>query len=540
MIKKIAYLSVIGLLTLSIISCEKDFTEVGSTIINNSKFSTKELIFDVTIGPQYKDPKPVRAGNTEIATLGEYLLGIYKKPNAQTLRAGIVSQLIVPKKASTPKLEKDESLSEPTLDEVILKIPVNAVLRNEKIIKKIKTSKGETKTIKVPDFRIDSILGNIKEEFTINIYRNETFLTKLDPNNPAKKRKYLSNESYSNSKKDRKLNLKSTISFENLTQDTSFIFNRSLSNGKVYEDTLKVANGKIKANPFIAIKLDKAELKKEIFDKFISSGFTQETFNEAFRGLIIEVEGTDGALIPLNLSSATLKPSVDFIYTNTVIKGGKPVVDDNGKIKTIEGNYHFYFGGIRTSTYAMNGSSSVSNGVILQGTAGATALIKILNQDTDKNGLTDLQELRKKNIIINDAKLIINVNTALDTTKTPKRLFLYKKEINKQSKFIPTHIGDLLSEEAKNFGGFLTLTNKQPDYYSFGIRKHLSDIIKGEIPNSDLILRVFNSNDLPSKETGLAIKEYNWNARSVPLLSNTTQQGAVRGIKLKISYTEEK
>lgn len=534
MIKKIAYLSVIGLLTLSIISCEKDFTEVGSNIIDNSKFNTKELILDVEITQQ--NIEAVRSGNTKTPNLylGKYLLGIYKKPNTKTLKAGLVSQLTIPALKS-PSLQTGESLSSTVLDEVILKIPVKATLK-EKTTQTITNAKGETKTVKVPVFTIDSLLGNPNAEFNINVYKNGTFLTSLNPVEPSKKRIYLSNQNYV--KEGSKLNTTSAISFKSIAQDTSFVFDRTLSNGKTYKDTLKIENGKtIKANPFIAIRLNKTTLQTEIFDKFINSNFTQESFNNAFKGLIIEVTGTDGALIPLDNS---LKPSVDFIYTNTVLKDKKPVLKSDGSIKTIEGNHSFLFGGIRTSTYTMEGSASISNSVVLQGTAGSNALIKILNQDTNNNGLTDLEELRKKNVIVNDAQLIFDINTAVDTTNTPNRLFLYKNESDKNGTLIPTHMGDFFSDGISTLNGVLKLTNNKPDYYSFGVRKHVHDVIKGNIPNSELVLRVFNTRDFPTSATDLNIKKYNWNPRSVSLLNNSTQQGNVKGVKLKVSYTEEK
>lgn len=535
MIKKIAYLGVASLLTLAIVSCEKDFTEVGSTIIDNSKFTTEELIFDVDI--TQANLNAVNAGNTEIANLGEYLLGIYKKPNAKTLKAGIVSQLIVPTLRATPSLKEGESLSTPILDEVILKIPVNAVFKG-KINQEITVS-GETKTVKVPDYRIDSLLGNKNAEFKINVYKSGAFLTDLDPANPAKKNIYLSNHSYL--KQGGKLNPISTISYENIEKDTTYIFDRNLSNGSTYKDTLKVENKK-QAIPFIAIKLDKNLLKTEVFDKLINSELTQENFNETFKGIIIEVEGTDGALIPLNLALAgnPLKPSIDFIYTRTVLKNSAPVVKDDGSVKTVESNSSFYFGGVRNSTYTMEGSTSIANSVVLQGTAGSNAVIKILNQDTNNNGLTDLEELRKNKIIINDARLVIDINTLADTTETPQRLFLYKKETNNTGDVISAHLSDLLQEGTNSFDGVLRVTNEKPDYYSFGVRAHITDIIKGRTSNSELILRVFNTGDFPSKTTGLSIKPYNWNARSVPLLINSTQQGTIRGAKLKISYTKEK
>lgn len=508
MIKKIAYLGVIGILFSVVVSCEKDFTDVGSAIIKNDKFITKKVVFDVEIKQQ--NITSVDAGNTKITRLGEYLLGIYKKENAKTLHAGIVSQLSVPSNLKL-NVKKGQTLQPSHLDAVILKIPVKATKFGSKL-------------------KIDSLLGNPEKNFTLNVYRNLTFLNKLNPKNPSKNNVYLSNSSY---KKDPvKLNKKSVINFNNLVNDTIFIFNRKLNNGSTFKDTLKIVNNK-KTNPFIVIELDKNKLKEVIFDKYKDIELsTQDNFNNYFRGIIIEVLGNDGSMIPVNLNTSTLRPSIDFIHTSTVTEGS--VVKDT--LKTINS---FYLNGISNSIYTMSGNASLANNVVLQGTAGTVATVKILDQDSDGNGISDLEELRKKNIIVNDAILSFDINTSADTLKTPKRLFLHKNEKNKLGKIIPTQLSDLFNEGEQIFNGKLQLENKKPNNYTFKIRRHVSEVVKGSISNSELTLKVFNTTDLPQKTIDTSVKNYNWNPRSVSLLNNSTK-GGKRGIKLTISYTEEK
>ncbi len=540
MIKKIAFFGAVTLLISSIMSCEEDFTDVGSTIIENSKFSTKEIVLDVKI--TQKNIDAVQSGNVGISELGEYLFGVYQKKNAQTVEAGIVSQLTVPSLKITSKLKDGEKLSEKHLDEVILKIPVKATFKN-KTKEQITTAEGKTKTVAVPNFKIDSLLGNTNAAFSVDVFRNGSYLSRLNPLDPKKANKYLSDKTYL--KEGAKLNLSSSIKFNTLATDTVFIFNRTLSNGTVYKDTLKVANGKIKATPFITIRLNKSKLKTDIFDKYKDAQLSsQAAFNDYFKGIIIQVtKGTEGgAMIPLSLSSGALRPSLDFIHTSTIIdKDGKPVKDEKGKIKKIESVDSFYLGGIKNSTYTMSGTAiNTTNNIFLQGTAGSNAVVKILEGDSNNNGITDFEELRKKKIIINGASLIFDVNTDIkDSIHTPRRLFLFKNEKNKLGNKVPLHLADMFFSGEEKFNGRLQLKDKKPDHYSFNIRKHIANVIKGTTPNSELILRVFNTTDLPTKKD-ISIKNYNWNPRSVSVLSNSTKNGTVRGVKLKIFYTEEK
>lgn len=529
MIKKASFTGILILTTLFLISCEKDFTEVGSNIIKNSKFTTKELIFNVEL--TQKNIDFVQAGNTE-KTLSKYWLGIYNKPNAKTLKAGVVSQIILPTSLEDKtSLEDGESLSEPNLDEVILKIPLKSTLV-EKESRTITNDKGEQVTVKVPKFTIDEILGNTGTNFSINVYRNGTYLNEFNPKDPSKKKSYYSNNTYT--KVGSKLNSEAVYSFENIEKDTVFAFNRTLSDGSTYQSELKVPNGtNITANPFLVIKLNKEYLKSEVFDRYDSADLaSQDAFKNYFRGIIIEVEGEDGSMVPLSLSSSTLKASIDFLYTRTIIKNGNPAKDKEGKIKKVEGNHSFYFGGVIASTYTMGLQKYLNNNIILQGTAGSLASIKILDQDTNQNGIPDISEL--KDVIINDAKLIFDINTAVDTTNIAKELFLFKKEL-KDGIYQKLQISR--QNSILNFSrGTLELEDKKPNRYSFRVREHIKKIISGDSNNPELILRVFNENDYNDVDI---ITEYNWNPKSTVLLSNSTENGTKRGVKLKISYTEK-
>lgn len=437
MIKKIIYLGVFSTLLASIVSCEKDFTDVGSTIIDNDKFATKKEVFDVEITQKSIDF--VKSGG-----YSEYLLGTYKKNNAKTIEAGFVSQVFVPSNISK---YKETSI----LNGVILKIPVN-----------------------------DTIQGK-GGGFKVNVYRNSTYLYSLNPNEVSKEKVYLSNDKY---EKGEILNISSISKI-----DSIFIFN----NGK---DTLRMLNKK----PFIAVELDKTKLKEVIFDRYkVDELSNQEKFNNYFRGIIVETVENE-MMVSLNINK--LRPSIEFIHR-----------DSKNKKYTDK----FYLGGITNSIYkTVETNSSLPNNVVLQGTAGYEGLVKVLNS-------TDLQKLRSKNIIINDASLVFDVNTSTNLEDLPKQLFLYK-DVKDGSKLIRNGIAELQYNADK------------PNNYTFNIRELITDIIKGK-ENSNLVLRVLdNDNNTYNR----SVNNYSSNPRAVNLLSNSTENGAKRGVKLVISYTEKK
>ena len=73
-LKKSKYIVAIILVLASVISCEKDFTDIGSSIINNTAFTTSSLFVDLEL--ENSPVTKVSSGNTSVEP-GNYLLGVY-------------------------------------------------------------------------------------------------------------------------------------------------------------------------------------------------------------------------------------------------------------------------------------------------------------------------------------------------------------------------------------------------------------------------------------------------------------------------------
>ena len=152
MTKKIVYLSVALVSLLFVISCEKDFREIGGNVISNNQFDTKQITLEVIVKDSVLEA--VRADNLAIGSLGEYLLGVYNNPDYERIEASIVSQLgIVVNPQTVQNTTEAESGNEEDLDsiyvfnEAVLEIPYTSTrLENE--------SDGK------PKFRLDSLLGD--------------------------------------------------------------------------------------------------------------------------------------------------------------------------------------------------------------------------------------------------------------------------------------------------------------------------------------------------------------------------------------------
>ncbi|WP_299626271.1 DUF4270 family protein [uncultured Tenacibaculum sp.] len=510
--KKIFYISAAFVSFLLVMSCEKDFREIGGNVISNNNFTTDQITLEVETTPI--DISSVRADNIAIGNLGEYWLGVYNNNDYKRVEASIISQLNI---TPNPRTEQNSTTDE--LDSIYVFNDAYLILPYEST----QTGRG---TNGVPEFRLDSVLGNDQVPVAIKVYRNGTFLNRLNPNDPSEQNSFESDQSYTELEL---LNDNPNYVHVPNPVDTILPVQRELSTGSTFFDEVKLNN----SIPFIRIKLNKARMKELFWDKFGDPEFsTTDAFNQYFKGLIIKAEGTDGAMVPITLN--TTRPSVEFYYTETrvEIENGARVVKD-----TVLSSYPFTLSGVTNSQYKMSAAQSpapTATSFNIQGTAGSMARINILNGN-------ELQTLRERNILINDATLTFNIDASRDTTKVPLRLFLYRETSNGDEQ-----IKDAITEGAASFGGGLSIVDAKPSSYSFGITDYVSDLISGEIDeNSPLILKVFNTpTDLAvDPSTGalrnLNVDTYNWNPRGVTILNNSISNGDKRA-KLTISFTEEK
>lgn len=503
-IRKSAYAGVLFLVFSGVISCEKDFTDIGTNVVANTKFSTEEIILDVEVTE--RDIDAVRGDNISIGTIGEYLLGVYKHKDYEKIEASIVSQIVKPTTINVSEGETDTTTVTSVFDNAFLKIPYTATNIG-------KNSDG------TPKFKLDSVLGDVTKNLSVKIYRNNTYLNILNPQDPSKGNVFSSDFVYD---KGELLNDDANFSFVPNVNDTIYDYTRTLKSGQTFKDTLKLSN----ANPFLVIPLKKSLMKSLFFDKLTSDDFaSQDALNNFFRGLIIEASATESFLLPLSLRG-NLNPSIEINYTNTVERKSNGTVKD-----TIKKTASFLLGGVANRFYNMTKETNSTNAdqVIIQGAAGKYGDVKILQGN-------QLSNLRANNWLINDATLTFYIDQDRDTTNVPEKLFLYKEETSSQIK--DAHKDGQTGFQV--FSGDLKKENNKKDHYSFKITDYISDVLGGaKTKNYNLTLKVYNSTDSPfaSNRLDTIVNSYNWNPRAVTIFNGA--KTGVRKAQLKISYSKK-
>lgn len=512
-IRKSAYISALLLVFSGVISCEKDFTDIGTSIIGNSKFNTKDTILEVTI--TQRDIDAIRGDNLATGSIGEYLLGVYQDQtgNYEKIEASLVTQVRNSINLNVNLGASNDTVITSVMNNAFIKLPYIAT-------KKTNNSDG------TPVFTLDSVLGTTSVGVSLKVYRNMTFLNTLDPQNPAQGNSYNTDFAF---QKGELLNEDPNFTFIPNPNDTVYYYDRTLNSGAKIQDTLKLAN----ANPFLVIPLDKALMKSLFYDKFGDAEFaSQEALNNYFRGLIIEASGDENSLVPFSGTTA-LNPSLEINYINELER------ISTGEKDTIKRTASFSLSGLSINNsriYKMTPETSPAstNQVIVQGTAGKIADVNILQG-------SQLQDLKAKNWLINDATLTFYIDQSRDTTAIPQRLFLYKEETN-----FSAQIKDAYSEGFDNFSGILQKEGIKNDNYSFKITDYISDVLgTASLNNSNLVLKVYNTTDNPVKNQALdtVVANYSWNPRAVTLTNHLPSNAVIKGTRkaqLKIIYSERK
>ena len=527
--KKSVYIGVVVSLFAVVISCEKDFTDIGSNVISNTKFNTNELTVDITV--ENSIVERVLSDNISQEP-GQYLLGVYANSNYEKLEASIVSQLSISTDLelvdsdTITKYQTSTSNIVTTIDTVFIKLPYQATLTDI-------TSSG-------PTYTLDSIIGDKTKAFNINVYESDTYLSSLDPLDPSKNNSYYSNFDFQ--KKGTELNDKINFEFIPSENDTViYVKRRTSHNVLITTDEVKYENT---SNSSIPIPFARIPLKEEVFkqlflNKYADSEFdSQEEFNDYFRGIIIEASGSEGSLVSFNFinNTADLNPSIEVYYTNTVLNN-----QTGDTIKTFRQNNSFPFSGVRANSFKMEEKMyPVNNEVKIQGTAGSEAKIDLFGPDVDNNGIADkIEELRARNLLVNDATLTLYVNQSIDTTVAPFRLFLYKSDESNALNPLLTQIKDATSEAS--FGGIDGFLDRdasgKKEKYTFRITDYVSDLLSGESNYSpDLKLKVFNSTDMPTASTDTIFTYKSWNPKAVTLYNHSLGNGDKKA-QLKITFS---
>lgn len=500
-------------------SCDKDFDELGSDIIDSdihhndiARYYGKVTAYDAATGVVQSNNLPVNS------------LGIYNTPAFGRTVASFVTQVGLVN--YNPVFGNN-----PIIDSVYIHIPYYST--------KLTTEADGTGT-----YRLDSIYGNLTTPMKLKMYRNGFFLRNSEPGASV----ITSQKYYSNDRPLIDAN-KSDLLYEN----NEFLFSNAEVQRKV---TISgVESVKERFAPGIFTYLDVDYFKRTFFDDR-SKLANENIFREYFRGLYFNIESdVDGALAQINLAEARITIIYREDYTNPTN------VNDIERVRktlvmNLSGNTVNFFENTPLSLYASALASANTvegdEALYLKGGEGSMAIIDIL--DTADLNLLRRNDANGNRVLINEANLSFYVDEAKmgAATTRPWRVYLYDL---KNKRPIIDYLADNSTGTTTKFdkgvhGGIFRKDSLGNWRYKIRITNHLNNILNKDSTNVKLGLVVTeNINLISNVALKTAFDAGTTTVREVPTSAIMNPLGIVlygsnpnvpenKRVKLEIFYTK--
>ena len=531
---------IIILISIIIVSCEKDFASFDSQVINSENainFSTNSIEYSLT--NRSMKVNPVQTNN-----LPSFLLGTYNHPQFGRSNSSFVGQMV-------PSEYNHDFGENVVLDSVVLTIPYFS--------RGIETSEeGDT------TYEIDSVYGS--NPIKISIFRNNFFFRTFDPfSGFDSAQSYFSNGS---------LSLEEVINSGQLEGDLLFEIDNFIPSA----DQINLTQIDSTGNSYIAQRLAPALRFKlnnpnenfwetNFFENEGKQVLTNEpNFKEFFRGLYIKVENdSDGSIMLLNLASSNTKLVIHYTSDNTNI--GDNDTGTNDEIETNQHEYVMNFSGNLVNLFEnetlldvnLMDQTNGNENIYLRGGEGIITNLNLFDGEiSDDNGdiiseyhhfksffYDEIADQPKK--IINEAYIEFFVNQNFFNNDEPERIYIYNYEKNTAliDYFLDQSISSLTVNAKINHLEPLmrdSVDENRGIKYKIRVTEHLNNLLLRDSTNATLALGVIS--DVASVQNFKILNTSNKLASGVILspkgtiLHGNLSPETDKRPKIKIYYTE--
>lgn len=499
----------VGIILLSIVlisSCEDDLTDIGSEIIGSE---TPNGILDDShsvIAYSLKN-NPVQTN-----LMPSYQLGMANHPVFGKSKAEFLTQLMM--KANNPKFGED-----PIVDSVFVYIPYYS---------------QETSLDTVRTYKIDSIYGNTP--INISIHESNYYLREFDPETGFKDPQLY----YSDQGPLFQNHIGPEIGrVENFVPSAEgYIFRKGDSEREYLA-------------PGLRVKLDSIFFQEKILNKEGSDELRNNTnFRNYFRGLSFKVDAPqeNGNLFIFDASKAYVKIHYSILD------------DDDEREQKV---YQLDFGGISLNTYEnsalpeevqytldhpdrINGNEKL----YLRGGDGIMTVVELFGEDADGNGVPDeLEILRAKKWLINEANLTFYVNQDMMSGPEPDRIMVYNlrtSQLLADYQLDPTNGLPPATAMNQHLGILERGSDNKGKFYKIKITNHISHVINRDSINAPLGIVVAHNAKLQTMNKFSSPQDPD--IKKTPTTSVISPYGTIlhgnnspnqdKKLKLKIYYTE--
>lgn len=553
--------------TIFLVSCDKDFNEIGSDVVGDDHFGfIQDASSTVTAYNQ-------STGFVETSNLSINSLGYYNNPFFGKTKASLVSQVMLD--TINPTIGTN-----PTVTKVELSVPYFSTL------------KATDATTGDRTYELDSIQGyqltagkKVFNKIKLSVYESTYFLRDYDASlGFLDVQKYYSGATsdFDANKNPNRLN-----DDVDLAQNDEFLF--SAAEIKTYKLVDNVSTVDTRTAPGMRLKLRNQFFQDKLFGANASGKFLNNNlFKEYFRGLYFKVENSSSSPEQGSMALLNFKLGKIIVTYNVSVTSATGVVSIKEKKFAISltGNSVNLFENQDTTQYT-SGLASNSNAttgaynLYPKGGEGSMVVLKLFGDRDEKgvdangalvtvvggNGVADELDLLRnpvdgKKVLVNEANLTFYIDkTKMSNAAEPNRVYLY--DLNNHRPLIDYYFDNSVAANVKNnkfiHGGIIeketssTIVDKRGIKYKIRLTNHMRNLIINDSTNVKLGLVVTESIAITSnsklKSATLGINSIN----KVPSCTVNNQLGTVlfgnnipvsdpnyaNRLKLEIYYTKQ-
>src|SRR5690625_1004853 len=497
-------LTILAAVVFSLIACNDDFNDIGSSIVDHSNFDA--LLYDQTSLTAHSD----KITKIKTNNLSSYALGVYNDPMYGKTTANVLTQLALSRE--NPSFGDD-----PELDSVVLVVPYFSTVKGQDQFRR--------------EYDLDSVFGS--GSIKLSVYRSNYFLRDFDPSDNYNPQIYYSDDIGKFEDNLEPNPLYENYNFKPSDKEVILVTPQRTSEGEEMDTT--------KVSPQLRIKLPVEYFEEAIIDREGTENLqTNPNFADYFRGVYFKAEQHEGEGFFSLLNFRSDDAGINLYYKNerTPAEGEE------------EATYNY-------QTYKLNFARQTVNvfdteyqnlpagdNLYVKGGQGSLAVIDLF---TDEN---QLDSLRNTDWLVNEAnlKFYVNKDEMPGNQESPQRLFIYDINNNRVLKDYvmsgDVKENDVLNSRTIHLGRMESDNNGS--YYKMRITNYVNDIINNDSTTTRLGLvasQNVNINNFGKVETD------NGEVTKVPLSSVLVRNGTVlygpeapggKALKLEIYYTESK
>ncbi|MGB0896603.1 MAG: DUF4270 domain-containing protein [Flavobacteriaceae bacterium] len=521
------------IVVLALVSCDKDYNTIGTDLVNGDHFNVVDVNdFELkTTNVRLDGAHAVQTNN-----ITHNILGYYHDPVYGETTANILTQVEL---SEYGKNFQDGAV----LTKAVLTLPYFST--------KIETDEnGES------EYELDSVYGNT--EINLKLYRSEYYLNDFDPNTGFEQRQnyYSTNNEFTLAQIASPSNL--------LYENESFYPSADEVSIEGVDSNGDPETTRLSPRMIDSTRLDVADFSWLLDPANEEALSSSSNFKNFYRGIYIQATSAipnQGVLLGINM----VQTQIELTYEYPDPEGGAEPLEDSIKI---------LFRGNTVNTYDNNFNYSEDpDKLYVKGGEGSLVLIDLFSGDDDDNdGVSnELQELRDKNILINEANLefFVDQNAMQAHDTEPERIFIYDIHNNR---VLLDYNFDISSNADENFSKINHLGKLERDAtgngvkYKIRITEHVTNLVKSDSANVTLGLMVSNNvsltggsklknpviigndDDVVNNDTDPDNDESNdvhyvlttsVNAHRGTVLFNENAVDEAKKLKLRIIYTEE-